>query len=67
MYTPLRDVTLEQDELDAIEVEIEARGEMPTHNKQVLRAMLKREAIFWKWKDQDHINGYDDGEVPARR
>ncbi len=62
MYIPLREVELAEDELAQIEVEIEARGEMPTRNKQVLREVLKREARYWKWRDQDHINGYDDGE-----
>lgn len=73
MYVPLRDVTLDEEELAEIEELIELKsqeiyeGEMPSHNRSVMRAEMIRERKFWKWEAQDVIHGQDDGEVIGKR
>lgn len=73
MYVPLRDVRLEEDELAEIEELIELKnqevyeGEMPSHNRAIMRAEMIRQRKFWKWEAQDTILGQDDGEVIGKR
>lgn len=37
-------------------------GDMPEHNKSVLRDVLKKEDKFWEREGADFIRGFDDGE-----
>lgn len=55
MYVPLRDVTLDEEERAEIEDIIAQRTDLPAHNKSVLRAMMIRDAKYWKWEQQNYI------------
>lgn len=50
-----------EQEIARVEREV-YEGNMPAHNKQVLREKLKKEDKFWERFERDHRNGYDDGE-----
>jgi hypothetical protein len=64
------DVALTEEDLLEIEVKIREvertkyAGEMPTHNKQVLRKMLVKEMKEAIWADRDYVYGQDEGEPP---
>jgi hypothetical protein len=39
-------------------------GGMPSRNKNILRAQLKKEYEFNEWEARDFVPGGDDGEAP---
>lgn len=39
-------------------------GQMPLQNKEVMRAMLKKEDAFWEWEGRDYVYGHDEGHPP---
>lgn len=65
-----RDIVLNEEELAQIDAEVEARnkevyeGDMPAHNKSVLRRQLMQEYKQAIWANRDYTYGHDEGEPP---